>query len=475
MRTKAEGTTQDGMPTDVQRGTRQNAHNGGEAGKAPSGGGGKGGHESGRDGKGKRDAVSSTTADLGLGEGSWGGTWGMMAEPLGEGRAASRKRKAEHAPIADLMGTTHDFIVNAYAKTSQGNVKTALRTFKEFEEAYEGERPRMLKKPKHHGDMEASQHNEFSMCLFATYLAFHELAPSTITNYVSLAKTNLSIGLGFALTTKELELRLPRLLKGIRRMHKRTRKKRLGWRARYERMLHSKHGLPRSLKAHCQKAVRCSLRQGILRAADAMPATVGTFEMLRHATLEDITFEEAPERHISWLVQPAKKSEQQGKTEYVFLPEGDGITDAYTAIKKMLKARQKAFGQELPTEPLFITGDDNRPFTSTMTRGLFKASAKAIGIDEDLLGSHAGRIGGATDMMAGGGTPAMLQISGRWVRATRHHPTPHHDPSRANNPPPQPQPSPRPDPAHGSTHNNTNNQREPMRQPRPMRDRVQNR
>ena len=111
----------------------------------------------------------------------------------------------------------------------------------------------MLKKPKHHGDMDASQHNEFSMCLFATYLAFHELAPSTITNYVSLAKTNLSIGLGFALTTKELELRLPRLLKGIRRMHKRTRKKRLGWRARYERMLHNKHG---SERGHVRQLAR---------------------------------------------------------------------------------------------------------------------------------------------------------------------------------------------------------------------------
>ena len=205
------------------------------------------------------------------------------------------------------------------------------------------------------------------------------------------------------------------MLKGIRRLHKRIRTKRLGWRARYERLLLNACGAPDSLQAFTQKGVRCALRQGLLRGADCMPATAGSFDTSRHATLDDITFEDYPTKHISWLVQPAKKSEQQGKTEYVFLPEGDGITDAYTAIKRMLHARRKANGVEEGTAPLFAAWN-GAPYTSTQARALFKASAEAIGLDPAQLGTHSGRIGGATDLMAGGSTPSILQISGRWVR-----------------------------------------------------------
>jgi hypothetical protein len=305
--------------------------------------------------------------------------------------------------------------MNAYAKSSVKVAKTALRAFREFESVYGLERPLMLRAPGFYGDMEASLHNELSMCMFAAWLHDHGLAPSTIGTYVSLAKTNLAVGFGWALTVKEMELRLPRLLKGIRRQTKRMRKKRLGWRARYERMLDDTIGKPSDLEGCTQKAIRCVLRQGLLRGADCMPDGP-QFETARHATIGDVSFHEHPSPHASFLVQPAKKSEQQGKTEYVFLPKGDGVTDAYTALRGMLKWRVEAFGEEDEDAPLFCF-DDGKHFQVRHVRALFKASGDMIGVDSSQLGAQSARIGGATDLMVTNCSPVMLQVSGRWVRA----------------------------------------------------------
>ena len=78
-----------------------------------------------------------------------------------------------------------------------------------------------------------------------------------------------------------------------------------------------------------------------VRGADFLPEG-SRFQDDRHATLGDVTHEvetRTGRRYICVLVQPAKKSEQHGTSEYVFLPEGDGITDAYTWVRAMLDMR----------------------------------------------------------------------------------------------------------------------------------------
>ena len=342
--------------------------------------------------------------------------WGVLGDGLeASKKGGKKKRKASHALMSELIETAQELTMNAYAKSSVKVAKTALRAFREFEGVYILERPQVLIEPKYYGDMTASLHNELSMCMFAAWLHDHGLAPSTIGTYVSLAKTNLAVGYGWALTVKEMELRLPRLLKGIRRQTKRLRKKRLGWRARYERMLEEAIGKPSDLEGCTQKAVRCVLRQGLMRGADCMPDGP-VFETARHATLGDVCFHEHPSTHASLLVQPAKKSEQQGKTEYVFFPKGDGITDAYTALKRMLAMRVEAFGDEDEDEPLFCF-NDGKHFQVRHVRALFKASGDMIDVDSSQLGAQSARIGGATDLMVTDCSPVMLQVSGRWVRA----------------------------------------------------------
>ena len=358
------------------------------------------------------------------------GGWGQWDEVKKAAKAAStqskrrpknKKRGASTATVEELKKQARGHVANAYAPGSNKTVKTALRAFSEFDEVYKDERPEMLMRPRYYGDAKASIHNELSLILFASWLHDSGLAPSTITTYVSLVKTNLAIGLGWALTVGELELRLPRLLKGLRRMQKKTRKKRVGWRARYERMLFEAMGTPTTPEGLTQKALRCTLRAGLLRAADVLPDT--TFDPELHSTLGDLIFLEKPgrgvkptRRYARLTVLPAKKSERQGKTEHVYFPQGNGVVDAYTALWNMVCERKARFGDEPDNTPLFLLPQQ----TSYQTRhacALFKASGEKIGIEVAWLGAHSGRIGGATDHFSADTPAALLQNVGRWVRA----------------------------------------------------------
>ena len=192
------------------------------------------------------------------------------------------------------------------------------------------------------------------------------------------------------------------------------RKKRVGWRARYEQLLRDAIGPPQGLDAHTQVAIRCFLRQGLLRGADTVPDGV-SFDASRHSTLGDLEFHDTPRQYAQCTVQPAKKSEQQGKTEQVFLPKGNGITDAYSALRKMLRERKRTFGDEPSDAPLFRF-ENGQHYQVRHVRTLFKESGKIIGVDAAELGAQSARIGGATDLMVTDCSPAVLQISGRWVR-----------------------------------------------------------
>ena len=368
---------------------------------------------------------------VGLGMGSEGGVSSMgqgMLPQVHEGRRGRKKRKRNPAPAtqSQLEARARELIANAYAASSQRVIKTALGALYEFEAAFRDQRPQLFHVPRWGGDITASAHNEMTLILFACWLLDHGLAPSTIGTYVSLVKTNLGTAFGWALTCKETQTRLPRLLKGIRRMHKRVRKKRLGWRARYERLLRDQLGKPVGWGACTQTGVRCALRQAVMRGADCMPETQAAWDPERHATVGDLRWETRPAPHLAWKVQPAKKSEQQGKTEWVYLPEGDGVTDAYSAIARMLEARERAKGRGGGRlgdgEPLFAHTDGSA-WVVNDARTLFKRSASAIGVDPTFLGAHSGRVGGATDLFASDCPAALMQIQGRWcAHGTRTQP-----------------------------------------------------
>ncbi len=86
-------------------------------------------------------------------------------------------------------------------------------------------------------------------------------------------------------------------------------------------------GAPKGLDACTQVAIRCTLRQGLLRAADVLPEKL--LDAAKNSTLQDaqqFTHEQAS--YMRLTVLPAKKSEQQGKTGFVDRPEGKGGAEA---------------------------------------------------------------------------------------------------------------------------------------------------
>ena len=373
----------------------------------------------GREPKVEGGGGSSRRAQPQSGESGGGGRALLLAGLMvgkGKGRKSGKRKRSDSTPkVTELLATISKHIGNAYAEGSKKVVKSALTAFKDFEDAYP-ERQALLE-PTYAGDPVAALHNELSLMMFAAWMQHQGLAVSTIGTYLSLAKTNLSVSFGWALTCKEMEMRLPRMLKGMRRTHRRLRKKRLGWRALYERKLQAALGAPKGKEGWGEAAVRRTLRQGLLRGADCLPNTAAGFDTEVHSTTADVEHFDAPQPHYKLTVLPAKKSEQQAKSEIVLLPKGDGVTDAYTALAHIIGKR--GIGEKGSDEPLFVH-DDGEPWLIGEVRALFKRSGAAIGIKQSELGAQSGRIGGATDMFAQGATPAMLQMSGRWDSVSRN-------------------------------------------------------
>ena len=348
-------------------------------------------------------------------------TWNESIDE-GRKRGGRKKRAAVQPTEGQIKGVITELMAAAYAPSTHRAIRAAMGAWDDFATSVAQTRPVLLTNPRWAGDMQASLHNEMSLMMFAAWMVANGLAASTTGTYISLVKTKLGVQFGWALTCKEMEMRLPRLLKGIKRQHKRIRKKRLGWRARLEKELEAVVGAPVGEQAWTQAALRRGLRQGLLRGADCLPDMADAFDKNRHATIGDVTECAYPEPHLRWKVQPAKKSEQNGKTEMVYLPKGNGVTDGYTAIKKMLEYRQGAHDDE----PLFLA-PNGKTWTTASARALFKESAKALGQNPDLFGAHSGRIGGATDLFAEDCDGVMMQIQGRWY-AARSEPAPPHNP-----------------------------------------------
>ena len=338
----------------------------------------------------------------------------LWRQAAGGGKKGGRAKRAAVQPsVTQIRANVSELAAAAYAKSTHRAIRAAMGAMEDFHACVRDERPVLFLAPSFAGDLHASLHNEMSLMMFGAWMVMNGLAASTTITYLSLCKTNLGMQFGWCLTCKEAEMRLPKMLKGIRKMHKRVRKKRLGWRARLERELEGVLGEPEGEEAWTQAALRRALRQGLLRGADVLPERAADFDAERHAQVRDIELVEQSKetpRHFRLLVQPAKKTEQNGKTEYVYFPEGDGTTDAFTAIKHMMEARPRASGEE----PLFMTNKKGESWTVGGARALLRHSARALGLEENLFGAHSGRIGGATDLFASGCDGVMLQIQGRW-------------------------------------------------------------
>ena len=332
------------------------------------------------------------------------------------------KRKRSAAPLSHEQNITSafDIISAAWQKSTLSSAKTALRRLLDYITEHDLQEPFRITL----GDAAASLHNELTLLAWAASMQHDGLASGTISSYVSLAKTALSVRLGWTLTTEATQMRLPRFLKGLKRLAPHgERKRRLGWRSRHMRLLIELYGVPTTVEATSADALLNFSRQALLRGADFLPEHSSHFKPRLFPTVGDWCAYEAARNdgvagrrvYAQALCRPAKKGAGKSKSELLHFPIGDGVTDAFSSIRRHLEARIAANGDKPldPDAPL-IAHANGRSYTIKEMRTLIRNSAVAIGLNAADFGAHSSRIGGATDLFASGCPPAVIQILGRW-------------------------------------------------------------
>ena len=223
------------------------------------------------------------------------------------------KNKLAPKSLAEIMEASVELVHGSYKEASQRVIQSARNAWQFFVELYARERPTMLVYPRGRDDEAAYTHNELSVMLFATWLHEEGYAPSTVGSYVSLVKTDLQIENGWKLTIPDSEIRLPRLLKAIRKLVTGVREKRVGWRAHHERSLFEKTGGPSTYKERTAHGMRNFARQGLARGSDFLPERAQAFSPASLPCVSEVTFKTTGVRHYMVVMMvPAKKAVNYG-------------------------------------------------------------------------------------------------------------------------------------------------------------------
>ena len=316
-----------------------------------------------------------------------------------------------------LVEEVESMLQQGWAESTARGAESARRSWEAFADEYAAERPVMIWGPGPLGlSMRASLHNEVSLMLFAAWLVDIGLAASTASSYLSLVRSTMETEYGWRLTVGAGTVRLPRLLRRLRRMFAVVRRKRLGWRARHQRMFAAARGPPTTHRHFTEDAVLCLAREGLTRCCELGPRSADEFDGDVHPTVGDVTFfDDGPDPYLTVMVMPAKKGPGQPKIPVPCPASAAAGTSAYAAISQMLAQRRRGVTGELqPEAPLFVDANGIALTKGAMVT-FFRDAALLIGLDGAPVSGHSGRIGGATDHFASGTPPSVLQICGRWA------------------------------------------------------------
>jgi hypothetical protein len=318
--------------------------------------------------------------------------------------------------MGELLEEIERLVAEGHAPSTRRAVASARRSWDAFLDSLADERPDAIWEPGEYGmSLRASLHNEITLMMFGVWLVRLGLQASTASTYLSLVRVSLEAELGWKLTLRDQETRLPRMMRALRRMFSCIRRRRIGWRAHHHRALHGLCGTPTGVAATTADAVLCAAREGLARCCKLGPPRAADFDSERHPTIGDLQCEETPEPHSILMLLPAKKP--PGRSHKVPVPFAAAVgpkVGAHAALQRMMAARRAAGGRELRSdEPLFV-GLDGRPMTAGQMVGIFRTAARVVGIPDGDVTGHSGRIGGATDHFAQETPPAVLQICGRW-------------------------------------------------------------
>ena len=323
---------------------------------------------------------------------------------------------------ATLVRSAREHLADRLAKSSRRKLRTVFNHLDRLRKHMPSRR--FFIQPRRAGDMKALLHNEWSLIMFAEYLFRRNakrtgtpLQTDTISEYVSMAKTELSVRYGFAIAGDPQ--RLPAIVKALRRARPRNdRRERRGIRRRHLRAAWTAEtSLRKQSKDACNLwAAATTSWQALARAYEVaegdgerrLPGAA-----FRLPTRADLSFGKKGGRYACVMLRPCKRrnGETAAKVPILFA-EGDGMgADTYAALRRMVEVDPCKPGKEAAT-PLFRV--EGKCLTVRRLRKFAKTIFKAAG-QKGRTGAHAFRIGGATDLAEEGASQALLQAKGRWA------------------------------------------------------------
>ena len=296
--------------------------------------------------------------------------------------------------------------------SSQSKVRTAMKALAEFQRLT----TRMLFKPaRFGGDLEASRWNEWTLILFAEWMATRPsprlgvpVQVETIIGYLSM-QTHLGLVYGFALVDVNAK-RLGAVLKSMRRGEiPGCRSKRRGLRGHHLRKAWKGFGkIARRGRDHqslnnwaaVTTAWHCLARGGELHIPKRADMSFHGSGGSRYALL--------------WLTPIKKRAGAHTEKVPIMVAEHDGGgSDCYAALRRLAEGDPQPAGA-----PLF-TSTDRRGRRQAMTtaafRALVKSIARGLGYDPKHFAAHSGRIGGAIDLADQNAPMLLIQAKGRWA------------------------------------------------------------
>jgi integrase len=285
-----------------------------------------------------------------------------------------------------------------------------LRHFQRFCDEQSIHQP--FARPRHAGDLEAINHNEEILMMFAVYLvrpprSGRARTAATALAYCSHLRSHVASALGFTIRTDTTKWR--RLVKAISRQHTRERR------------------LCKALRAtHLRHAARGHLAHSTPYSANLLGAvTVGWHVLARPQELvnlrrSDLQFVGGMRPHAILRLRPLKKAAHHDAVPIIIAPGDGGGADAYAALRR-LETSDPVHPSSRAATPLFRVHGGRRvlPLTSAALTAWVRHVAKCAG--ENQLREFTGRslrVGGATDLAATGAPEAVIRAQGRWSSTT---------------------------------------------------------
>lgn len=309
----------------------------------------------------------------------------------------------------------------AYAPRSRGPLASALRAFEKFATACPGRE--LFKEPRALGDRAAAKHNEWTLILYATFLASTTsertrkvVATKTIKSYISLLKGYLEHIYAFDLT--ERSSRLKRFLESLQAEDPRSGKRRRRRALRRRHLIRIWETVPeaqlRTPKAVNEHAMLTTAWHTLARGGEVATADLTRADLRFGATKKG-------ERYAEVWLRPLKKrtGEHTPKAPQYILEFDGGGADTYRALRRLEKYDPVPEHRRAVT-PMFRAaeqGGQRGHFTTAKLRELVRRRVRQIGEKKPReWGAQSARIGGATDLASTGQLCQLtLQAKGRWA------------------------------------------------------------